>query len=197
MISPLHASELKTDLLFKQVEKEAQRVPTFRELLYAGRIPASSFAQGTFTIPADYVSHRLVLLQSLKESSTLFLPIARSRLENPALWLSDQMPLEDLLNPTSTAFVPFVERLILAPGSLFMGKGDLHGDFHSLLAFIKHMQETGFMDKEDPLAIKNPAFHQIFLGDYVDRGVWGVEVLYVLMLLKIKNPQRVFSSWKP
>ena len=34
----------------------------------------------------------------------------------------------------------------------------------------------------------------VFLGDYVDRGSYGVEVLYTLMRLKLANPDRVFMT---
>ncbi|HVK58636.1 MAG TPA: metallophosphoesterase, partial [Candidatus Kapabacteria bacterium] len=37
-------------------------------------------------------------------------------------------------------------------------------------------------------------FYMVFLGDYTDRGMFGVEVLYTLMQLKLANPDRVYMA---
>ena len=34
--------------------------------------------------------------------------------------------------------------------------------------------------------------YMIFLGDYVDRGQFGAEVLYTILRLKLANPDHVF-----
>ena len=34
----------------------------------------------------------------------------------------------------------------------------------------------------------------VFLGDYTDRGSYGVEVMYVLMRLKVENPDQVWMA---
>ncbi|MCL4433061.1 MAG: metallophosphoesterase [Epsilonproteobacteria bacterium] len=52
--------------------------------------------------------------------------------------------------------------------------------------------EQGYLDPEDPFTIINPDFYILFLGDYVDRGWYGCEVLYTIARLKCANPNRVF-----
>lgn len=57
--------------------------------------------------------------------------------------------------------------------------GDIHGQFYDL---VKLLTVGG-----DPETNK-----YVFLGDYVDRGNFGLEVLLLLMALKISLPKSVF-----
>lgn len=50
--------------------------------------------------------------------------------------------------------------------------GDLHGQFHDLV----HMLEKA----GDPMDI-----NYLFLGDYVDRGIFGMEVVLTLIAIKV------------
>lgn len=50
--------------------------------------------------------------------------------------------------------------------------GDLHGQFHDLV----HMLEKA----GDPSEI-----NYLFLGDYVDRGIFGMEVVLTLLAIKV------------
>ena len=86
-------------------------------------------------------------------------------------------------------FTPFVQRLVVPPGTEVIFHGDLHGDLHSLLARLRWLNERGYLDGFQ--VIKSNAF-LVFLGDYADRGVYGIEVFYTLLRLKLANPDRVF-----
>lgn len=48
---------------------------------------------------------------------------------------------------------------------------------------------TGYISNEGKLADNTTL---IFLGDYVSRGSYGIEVLYTVLNLKIMNPDNVF-----
>ena len=87
-----------------------------------------------------------------------------------------------------TAFEPFVQKRLLPPGSKVLLQGDLHGDIHSLLAVLGRLQERGVLKG---FQITDPAFFMVFLGDYTDRGLYGVEVIYTLLRLQVANPERV------
>lgn len=85
-------------------------------------------------------------------------------------------------------FQPFAQRLSVPPGSSVLLQGDLHGDIHSLLAVLSHLHQQGWMVGFE---LQPSAPQLIFLGDYTDRGQYGIEVLYTLMRLKLTNPNRV------
>ena len=59
--------------------------------------------------------------------------------------------------------------------------GDVHGQFYDLHDILKR-----FYNADDPDA------KLLFLGDYVDRGAWGTEIVLLLFTLKIKYPDRIF-----
>ncbi|KAG8349117.1 putative Calcineurin like phosphoesterase [Trypanosoma vivax] len=58
--------------------------------------------------------------------------------------------------------------------------GDIHGQFPDLLHLINLSGQIGAGD-----------MHYIFLGDFVDRGLHGVEVLTFLLIMKLKYPNHI------
>ena len=73
------------------------------------------------------------------------------------------------------------ERILEKEGNVLSLKGDfnvvgdIHGQVYDLMKFFKL---SGKIDEE----------RYVFLGDYVDRGQFGVEVLLVLIAVKINYP---------
>jgi hypothetical protein len=61
--------------------------------------------------------------------------------------------------------------------------GDIHGDLTSLCRILQGIHFETFLG--------NPNNKLIFLGDYVDRGVNSIGVLYVVAILKKKYPDSV------
>jgi hypothetical protein len=89
----------------------------------------------------------------------------------------------------SAKFQPFAQTLKLGIGTQIYFRADLHGDIHSLIANLKWLNERSYLQG---FAIARTNFNMVFLGDYTDRGAYGVEVLYTLLRLKLANPDRVF-----
>lgn len=56
--------------------------------------------------------------------------------------------------------------------------GDLHGQYYDLLNMISKAGEPGTLN-------------YLFLGDYVDRGVLGIEVVLLLFAIKLNEPKSV------
>lgn len=100
------------------------------------------------------------------------------------------MPSSDFFDlKKSGFFIPFVEKLQAQPDDEFYIRGDLHGDIFSLLGQLDAMKKNGVLD--DHFRITSAHVWIVFLGDYVDRGQYGCEVLYTMLRLSLANPDRV------
>ena len=88
-------------------------------------------------------------------------------------------------------FQPFAQKLQVPPGSEVTFHGDFHGDIHSFIAMLDSLNQAGTLDG---FRLAKPNSYMVFLGDYTDRGFYGVEVLYTLLRLKLANPERVFMA---
>lgn len=106
-------------------------------------------------------------------------------------WLNKDRPLFDS-ERTSNYFESYIEKLELPTDAIIAIHGDLHGDIHAVNRFIQTFLERGYLDEENPFKIKDKNFYMLFLGDYVDRGWYGPEVLYTILRLKNANPNQVF-----
>ncbi len=136
-------------------------------------------------------------IEDINKTVDEFLEVSKkSSLAVSGSWLSCPPKLSDKffqatkpLNPIK----PFVQKVVLNPGAVIAFHGDFHGDVHSLLEFIKFLQNKGYMESSDGFKIKDTKkFNIMFLGDYTDRGNYGTEVLYTILRIKIANPDNVF-----
>ncbi|MCS1411293.1 MAG: hypothetical protein M2R45_04491 [Verrucomicrobia subdivision 3 bacterium] len=82
----------------------------------------------------------------------------------------------------------FAQRLEVPPNSKLFVHGDFHGDIHSFIAYLSKLNEQKVLDGFK-LIVPDTSF--LFLGDYTDRGVYGVEVIYTLLRLLLANPENV------
>lgn len=84
----------------------------------------------------------------------------------------------------------FIEKFDLDPSEnpQIFKRADLHGDLKSLIEDIISLQEEGLLDKNFKC---KPGVHLQFLGDYVDRGEYGTQILEMLLRLKEENPSQV------
>lgn len=67
-------------------------------------------------------------------------------------------------------------------------RADLHGDLKSLIENLRTLQEQKLLDHQFKC---QSGVHLVFLGDYCDRGIYGTQILEMLMRLKEENPQQV------
>ena len=85
-------------------------------------------------------------------------------------------------------FTPFAQKLQVSPESTLVLHGDFHGDIHSLLALVGRLNTQQLLDG---FRIVDSNTRLLFLGDYTDRGAYGVEVVYTLIRLLLANPEQV------
>ena len=64
--------------------------------------------------------------------------------------------------------------------------GDIHGSLHALVRNLCHMRQHGVLSEDFRVA---PHTMLVFLGDYVDYGPYGMEVLWTLLWLRCLNPK--------
>ena len=76
-----------------------------------------------------------------------------------------------------------MKRLSVDAGETLIVVGDIHGQFHDLIAHVLRYQLEKAATAVD--------YRFLFLGDYVDRGPQGVEVLMLLLALKIEYPHLI------
>jgi hypothetical protein len=168
-----------------------------------GKLPSNRSLQGRW--PPD----RLLPLPRFSEFdevlTAFFAQCQSGTLAQATNWVGPK-PTRDAFFNTATAyflpsttsasspaipFEPFAQKLSMPEDSEIFFRADLHGDVRSLLADLTWLNENGYLHGFD---VARTNFHMIFLGDYTDRGAYGIEVLYTLLRLKLANPDRVFLA---
>ncbi len=115
-----------------------------------------------------------------------------------ANWVGVRPKLDEFFNTDRAYFLkppipfqPFAQKLQVPPGSEVVFHGDFHGDIHSFIAMLESLNQAGTLDG---FRLTKPNRYMVFLGDYTDRGNYGIEVLYTLLRLKLANPDQVFMA---
>lgn len=84
---------------------------------------------------------------------------------------------------------PIAQKIFIPSGSKVAFIGDIHGSITSLLRNLLRMMLLNHLDNN--FKLRNNCY-LIFTGDLVDRGWYGVEVFYTVLLLKYLNWDKVF-----
>jgi predicted phosphodiesterase len=81
-----------------------------------------------------------------------------------------------------------IQKIVCSPTSKIAVIGDSHGSLHTILRSLLKLKKMGLIDNTFKLGANN---YLVFLGDYSDRGHYGIEIWALIMLLKLKNPTHV------
>lgn len=154
-------------------DKYQKSIITLREFMGAMQAAAKAMAESTCNNNA-WLGKRS-LYSTHPEQYTLYRPFS-----------------EPAASVKNFPFKPYVRKLIVRPGSELIMFGDLHGSVHSLIRDVKKLKDEGFID--DSFKIVKDNSYIVFLGDYIDRGIYGVEVMYTLARLVIANPTKVLIA---
>ncbi len=85
--------------------------------------------------------------------------------------------------------IPIIKRII-PNNTIFLVKGDLHGDAVAIERFQEGLIKANKMNTDGKII--DPRIRVVFLGDYIDRGYDSIKTLNLLIELKDKNPQQVY-----
>ncbi len=130
-------------------------------------------------LPKSFISPHL-----FDQQITLFNVMQKNILSPTNKWLGDSCCLS-----RNGSYAPFIQKKIVKPETKLILVGDLHGNFHGLLRLLHELINRNQLNNNFKLSSD---VCLIFLGNYVDKGVYGLEVLYTLFKLKNSNPDQVF-----
>ena len=97
----------------------------------------------------------------------------------------------DDISPLSIDPQEYILHLEHKDGVQYVVFGDLHGSFH---AFVRSMNRLKIMEIINENLELQSNYVMIFLGDVVDRGNFGMEIMYVILELMNINWGRVFFN---
>jgi hypothetical protein len=66
--------------------------------------------------------------------------------------------------------------------------GDLHGSYATFIRILLRLRKMNIMNEN---CILGGNYNIIFLGDIIDRGQYGFEIIMIIFLLKLLNPDRI------
>lgn len=160
------------------------------------RTPANRVLRGRFPSKEQLPLKDFQVVQQLV--SKLFRHTKQAAIADSSNWIGEKPDPAEFFDTrrayfmrSAIRFQPFAQKLVAEPGSEMIFHGDFHGDIRSLIATLELLNRSGRMTG---FQIKQPNTYLIFLGDYTDRGAYGVEVIYTLLRLKLANPKRVFLA---
>ena len=158
------------------------------------RTPANRVLKGRFPDKQQLPLKEFQVVRQLVNK--LFVHTKQAPIADSSNWIGEKPDPEEFFDTrrayflrSAIRFQPFAQKLVAEPGSELIFHGDFHGDIRSFIATLEWLNRSGRMAG---FQIKRPNTYLIFLGDYTDRGAYGVEVIYTLLRLKLANPKRVF-----
>lgn len=117
-------------------------------------------------------------------------PFAEAEAQN-LFKLADFFPkVQNFEYASKDPIYPFMQYIALPNTAEICIIGDIHGAIHGLLRSLWRLVVLGKLNTDFTIADKN--FFMFFLGDYADRGYYGLEVWYTILRLKNTNRGRVF-----
>jgi len=141
-----------------------------------GAVDYRAYAQG-LPVPGDYTGPKYEGPGSVTDAfvkDLLALYKQQGKLPMKYVYMMT-LDVLDLLKAEKT-----LQRVAVPAGSKITVVGDVHGQFFDVAHMLE--QVSGFPSPANPI---------LFNGDFVDRGVWSVEVLMSLFAFKLQHPGAV------
>ena len=129
----------------------------------------NSIYMGLATAEFIFLNYRPLITQASIDSSVIGIKIPIPRISYTDL---------NLLFEFSTTILKEQSKILDLTGSFYI-IGDIHGNLHDLIRILSKIKDL-------------ETSNLLFLGDYIDRGDYSIEVLALLFSLYIKSPNKVF-----
>ena len=84
----------------------------------------------------------------------------------------------------------FVQKKRIEQTSLWYIFGPIHGSFHALVRALDDMFRLGLIDED--LYIIRAHHYMVFCGNALSASAYGIDTLYVLLLLMQRNPNNIY-----
>lgn len=170
--------------LFAKINKDSSIPRSYSEVnLFAGMNSSSSSAQAQIR-SVKYLMEGYALCWS-----SINLDYGEIPFKNDEFRLLVNCVIENFKSKNlPEKFEGYIEKKDLPAGTQIFVRADLHGDLRSLVENIQSLQKIGNLDENFKC---KPNFELVFLGDYVDRGNYSLEILALILSLKLENPNQV------
>ncbi len=185
-----HGAVKKPNSTINLLADEEQTLKTLSQTIFQ-QLP--EYANPNFY---SYALHYLKQIFTYSDIETLidkFLHRNQATLGDEDQWTTGTAPNAELFDSSThinSLNNLFIEKQKINESSKLCVIGDIHGSVHTLLRTLWRLAALKYIDLD--LHVKNKNFYFIFTGDYVDRGLYSIEVLYILILLKLRNWNNVF-----
>lgn len=168
----------------------AEMFQTIDELKeYAQRNPVSVPIDNQDYLNPEYVSYLQFTAPTMIDNALMTVGLKRKSLWKPQDFI-DLMRRVTQRRKKDGLRGAFVRRQDVSQDFRFLVWGNLQGSFHSLVQSLMHLVDEKIIDKN--LKIIAPNYFMVFLGNVIDRSVYSLETLAVVLRLMDANPTRVF-----
>jgi hypothetical protein len=141
----------------------------------------------------NYKSYKYKLYNLHENINSLFIKVtnlSKDFFYSTNLWFNGKVPRIDEYNEkTDPVFIQKVK--IDNKNAKITILGDFHSSLHSLIDIISRLKEEEYFSDPNEMILKSDRYI-FFLGDLVDRGAYGLELLLLAFILKKNNPKNVY-----
>ncbi len=109
----------------------------------------------------------------------------RRALEIQQSYVSQFIPTITSIPSATLQYNSLIYQIKLEPGEKLIVFGDFHGSFHTFVRQLFRLYLLGVLNLENYQI--NEGYRIIFLGDLIDRGNYGIDIIYLITKLMVVN----------
>ena len=141
---------------------------------------------------AKKASFQTVDINSIQNMRALYnIDNVYSVLSNVSNILKIEFPDKTKINEVEKGEITYIKWIEPKKEENIILIGDIHGSFSTLIRHLLRFRKQNIIDRNGKV---REGYHIIFLGDLVDRGVYGFETLMIIYILKINNRTQIILN---